>query len=88
MAAKPTSPQRNARYSTPKAAPRRSADSTTGKIVGPILEAERCARLAGMTDEEAQRASRRVLELWQPDWHGDDGAELLGHQRVFARTGP
>jgi hypothetical protein len=55
------------------------------KVVGPILEAERWARLAAMTDEEAQRASLLVLELWQPDWHGDDGEELLLHQRVFAR---
>ena len=38
-----------------------------------------------MTDEEAQRASRWVLELWQPDWHGDDGEELILQQRVFAR---
>ena len=56
------------------------------KRVGPILEAERWGRLAAMTDEEAQRASRRVLELWQPDWHGDDGEGLLLHQRVFARA--
>jgi hypothetical protein len=54
--------------------------------VGPILEEERWARLATMTPEEAQLASRRVLELWQPDWHGDDGEELLLHQRVFARA--
>ena len=58
------------------------------KRVGPILDAERWARLAAMTDEEAQRASRCVLELWQPDWHGDDGEELLLHQRVFARARP
>ena len=56
------------------------------KRVGPILEAERRARLAAMTDQEAQQASRRLLELWQLDWHGDDGEELLLHQRVFARA--
>src|SRR5438094_148212 len=56
------------------------------KTLGPILEAERWTRLASMTDEQAQLASRRVLELWQPDWHGDDGEELLLHQRVFARA--
>ena len=56
------------------------------KRVGPILEAERWARLAAMTDEEAQRESFLLLELWQPDWHGDDGEELLLHQRVFARA--
>jgi hypothetical protein len=54
--------------------------------VGPILEEERWGRLATMSPEEAQLASRRVLELWQPDWHGDDGEELLLHQRVFARA--
>jgi hypothetical protein len=55
------------------------------KIVEPILEQERWDRLKAMTDEEAQRASQFVLELWQPDWHGDD-EELLLHQRVFARA--
>jgi hypothetical protein len=39
-----------------------------------------------MTTEESQAASRRVLELWQPGWHGDDGEELLLHQRVFQRA--
>ena len=56
------------------------------KHVGPILEAERWERLETMTDEDAQQAMRRVLELWQPDWIGDDGEELLLHQRVFARA--
>lgn len=53
--------------------------------VGPILEAERWERLAAMTDEDAQRISRDLLALWQPGWVGDDGEELLRHQRVFAR---
>ena len=53
--------------------------------VGPVLDAERFARLRAMTTEEAQETTRRVLELWQPDWHGDDGEELLLHQRVFRR---
>jgi hypothetical protein len=53
--------------------------------VGPILEAERWARLAAMTDEENQVATRRVLEMWQPDWPTDEGEGLLLHQRVFAR---
>lgn len=56
------------------------------KRVGPILEQERWSRLAAMTEAEAQRASQLVLELWQPDWHGDDGEEILLHQRVFARA--
>ena len=54
--------------------------------VGPMLEAERRERLAAMTDDDAQPASRRVLELWQPGWHSDDGEALLLHQRLFARA--
>jgi hypothetical protein len=60
----------------------------TWKRVGPILDAERWERLRAMTEAEAQHASQLVLELWQPDWHGDDGAELLLHQRAFARARP
>ncbi len=56
------------------------------RVVGPILEKERWDRVEAMTDQEAQRASQRVLELWRPGWHGDDGEELLLHQRVFARA--
>jgi hypothetical protein len=55
------------------------------KRIGPILDAARWERLRAMTDEDAQQASRRVLELWQPDWRGDDGEEIVLHQRVFAR---
>ena len=54
--------------------------------VGPLLEQERWERLRMMNEEEAQRATRRVLELWQPDWQGDNGEGLLLHQRVFARA--
>jgi hypothetical protein len=54
--------------------------------VGPLLEAERWARLAAMSLDEAQRASRRVLQLWRPDWHGDDGEALLLLHRAFARA--
>lgn len=54
--------------------------------VGPILEAERWERLRTMTEEEAQTATRQLLELWQPDWPTDDGEELLLHQRVFAKA--
>jgi hypothetical protein len=56
------------------------------KRVGPILDEERWARLAAMTAEDAQRVTRDLLELWQPDWPSDDGEELLLHQRVFARA--
>ena len=55
--------------------------------VAPILDEERWARLATMTNEDAQHAVRSVLDLWRPDWAGDDGEELLLHQRVFARAG-
>jgi len=58
------------------------------KRVGPILDAERWARLAAMTDEEARHAALLVFDLWQPDWPTDDGEELLLHQRVFARRKP
>ena len=54
--------------------------------VGPMLDAERWERLRMLTTEEAQEVTRRVLELWQPDWKSDDGEELLLHQRVFARS--
>jgi hypothetical protein len=54
--------------------------------VGPLLEQERWERLANMTPEEAQRVVANVLDLWQPHWRGDDGEELLLHQKVFARA--
>jgi hypothetical protein len=53
---------------------------------GPLLEQDRWDRLAALTVEEAQQASLDLLDLWQPDWRGDDGEELLLHQRVFARS--
>jgi hypothetical protein len=67
-----------------RAATRRWLD--TWNRVGPILEAERWERLRTMTEADAQQASQLVLELWQPDWRGDDGEELVLHQRVFARA--
>jgi hypothetical protein len=39
-----------------------------------------------MTPAELQRATARVLELWQPGWPADDGEGLLLVQRVFARA--
>ena len=56
------------------------------KRVGPILDAERWERLHTMSVADAQQASQNVLELWQPDWHGDDGEGLMRQQRVFARA--
>jgi hypothetical protein len=86
MASKPTAPEaeRPLLDAEGRAQAKRWLD--TWKRVGPILEQERWARLAAMTEAEAQRASQLVLELWQPDWHGDDGEEILLHQRVFARA--
>jgi hypothetical protein len=54
--------------------------------VGPILDRQRWERLRTMSDEEAREATRRVLELWHPDWPTDEGEALLLHQRVFARA--
>lgn len=54
------------------------------KRLGPILAAERWARLAAMTEGETQQATTDLLDLWQPDWTGDGGEELLLHQRVFS----
>jgi hypothetical protein len=86
MASKPTSPdtERPLLDAEGRAQAKRWLDNW--KRVGPILEQERWARLAAMTEAEAQRASQLVLELWQPNWHGDDGEEILLHQRVFARA--
>jgi len=56
------------------------------RTVGPLLDRERWSRLTAMTDEDAQRVTRQLLELWRPDWKGDEGEELLLHQRVFARA--
>lgn len=56
------------------------------KRVGPLLEAERWERLRNMSDEEARRTVRDVHDLWQDDWVGDAGEELLLHQQTFARA--
>lgn len=56
------------------------------KVVGPLLEAERWAKLRAMTEAEAWEATRDVVALWQPDWRGDQGEALLLQQRVFRRA--
>jgi len=58
------------------------------QAVGPILEAERWARVEALTDDETRVAVQRLLELWRPDWPTDDGEGLLLQQRVFARARP
>ena len=58
----------------------------TWKRVGPILEEERWARVAALSDEDAAREALWLFELWQPDWPTDQGEGLLLQQRVFARA--
>lgn len=55
------------------------------KVVGPILDAERWARLQASSDEELRRQSDELLSLWQPGVPGDDGEGIVLQQRVFAR---
>ncbi|OFW01827.1 MAG: hypothetical protein A3I61_05640 [Acidobacteria bacterium RIFCSPLOWO2_02_FULL_68_18] len=55
----------------------------TWKVTGPLLEQERAGRLAAMSPQELQEATRSLLDLWQPAWTGDDGQGLLLHQRIF-----
>ena len=60
----------------------------TWRATGPLLEQERAERLAAMSPQELQDATRNLLDLWRPEWKGDDGQGLLLHQRIFglART--
>jgi hypothetical protein len=53
--------------------------------VGPILEAERRSRVAGLTDEEAWQESYALFQSWQLDMLGDSGEGLQLQQDVFAR---
>jgi hypothetical protein len=53
---------------------------------GPLLEAERWARIASMTPADFQTAARQVWELWQPDWPTDEGDGLLLVQRILTRS--
>lgn len=54
-------------------------------MVGPVLEAERWARLLASSDDELRQQSEDLLNLWQPGVPGDDGEAILIQQRVFAR---
>lgn len=60
----------------------------TWRETGPLLEQERAERLAAMSAQEVQSATRSLLDLWRPEWTVDEGQALLLHQRVFglART--
>jgi hypothetical protein len=53
--------------------------------VGPILEAERRTRVAGLTDDQAWEESQALFQSWQPDMVGDTGEGLQLQQDVFAR---
>lgn len=57
------------------------------KVVGPILDAERWARLLASSDEELRRQSKDLLSLWRPEVAGDDGEAILLQQRTFALLG-
>ena len=54
------------------------------KVVGPILEAERWARLLATSEDDLRRQSLDLLALWQPGGAGDDGEGIVLQQRVFA----
>lgn len=55
------------------------------KRLGPILEAERRARIAALTDDEAWNESQDLLQAWQPEMTGDGGEGLLLQQNVFTQ---
>lgn len=54
------------------------------KVVGPILDAERWARLLGSSDTELRKQSWELLSLWHPGVSGDDGEAIVSQQRTFA----
>jgi len=54
------------------------------KVVGPILDAERWARLRATTEDDLRRQSLDLLALWRPDVSGDDGEAIVLQQRAFA----
>lgn len=57
------------------------------KVVGPLLDAERWARLVASSDDELRQQSQDLLSLWRPGISGDDGEALLLQQRAFALMG-
>jgi hypothetical protein len=52
---------------------------------GPLLDAERHARIAALTDEEAWRESQSLLTAWEPGMTGDNGEGLSLFRDVFSR---
>jgi len=57
------------------------------KVVGPLLETERWARLQAATEAGLRQQAWDLLSLWQPGVSGDDGEGIRLQQRVFARLG-
>lgn len=57
------------------------------KVVGPLLDAERWARLRASSDDELRQQSLDLLSLWRPEVAGDDGEAILLQQRTFALLG-
>ena len=53
------------------------------KVVGPLLDAERWARLLASSDDDLRQQSRDLLSLWRPEVAGDDGEAILLQQRTF-----
>jgi hypothetical protein len=56
------------------------------EIAGPMLDQERWDRVAALTGDEAWEESESLLQAWEPDMLGDEGAGLELQQRVFARA--
>lgn len=55
------------------------------RTAGPLLAAERWARLSARSDADLLQDSRDLLSFWRPDFTGDDGEAIVIQQRVFAR---
>ena len=57
------------------------------RVVGPVLDEERWARLQAATEDALQQQAWDLMLLWQPGVAGDDGEGIRLQQRVFARLG-
>ncbi len=55
------------------------------KVVGPLLEQERSARIAALDDDRAWAESQGLLAMWEPWMTGDAGAGLLPLQALLTR---
>jgi hypothetical protein len=50
------------------------------------LVEERWERLRALDDESSWAEAEGLAALWESNWVGDAGGELILHQRVFARA--